>query len=401
MNALFGTVSKLSFAFLAVQKANCALGQDCADDGHRAGLGGRGWWWGAFWGGHLHSYGPRGKFFSLGLGGNLKLQLNVRAQGDEMGFYYRDLEKFDPMKGEVSWAPFRAAKDIAWRARNLLHGRNSDQVQSLASELDSWIDAYFDSENESSIQMLKDEKRYDLLDSDEDGNNWQIKSEAHDEFDIRSSDNTEPIEAAKEVFESMDILHAPDIPDAKDYEYFAAMALSMIGSYLAALESTFDIKEMKSVKRLTKDYQTHEVSRFGSQLIEAMEVVTYAESLKSIARIEETMRTSLEKALKKDVSIVEEQVKEQLTAIHNEHKDKQKKWGQLGKDESLKERDKSRAAVLAQWDADVSLQKKSIAKAAAALWAWLVDQRYKQSLQEFSPETIVKWISAHKKTLST
>jgi hypothetical protein len=335
------------------------------------------------------------------LGGNLKLQLNVRAQGDEMGFYYRDLEKFDPMKGEVSWAPFRAAKDIAWRARNLLHGRNSDQVQSLASELDSWIDAYFDSENESSIQMLKDEKRYDLLDSDEDENNWQIKSEAHDEFDIRSSDNTEPIEAAKEVFESMDILHAPDIPDAKDYEYFAAMALSMIGSYLAALESTFDIKEMKSVKRLTKDYQTHEVSRFGSQLIEAMEVVTYAESLKSIARIEKTMRTSLEKALKKDVSIVEEQVKEQLTAIHNEHKEKQKKWGQLGKDESLKERDKSRAAVLAQWDADVSLQKKSIAKAAAALWAWLVDQRYKQSLQEFSPETIVKWISAHKKTLAT
>ena len=401
MNALFGTVSKLSFALLAVQKANCALGQDCADDGHRAGLGGRGWWWGAFWGGHLHSYGPRGKFFSLGLGGNLKLQLNVRAQGDEMGFYYRDLEKFDAMKGDVSWAPFRAAKDIAWRARNLLHGRNNDQVQSLASELDSWIDAYFDSESESSIQMLKDEKRYDLLDSDEDGNNWEIKSEAHDEFDIRSSDNTEPIEAAKEVFESMDILHAPDIPDAKDYEYFAAMALSMIGSYLDALESTFDIKEMKSVKRLTKNYQTHEVSRFGSQLIEAMEVVTYAESLKSIARIEETMRTSLEKALKKDVSIVEEQVKEQLTAIHNEHKDKQKKWGQLGKDESLKERDKSRAAVLAQWDADVSLQKKSIAKAAAALWAWLVDQRYKQSLQEFSPETIVKWISAHKKTLST
>ena len=81
-----------------------------------------------------------------------------------MGFYYRDLEKFDPMKGDVSWAPFRAAKDIAWRARNLLYGRNNAQVKSLASELDSWIDAYFDSENENSIQMLKDEKRYDLLD---------------------------------------------------------------------------------------------------------------------------------------------------------------------------------------------------------------------------------------------
>jgi biofilm PGA synthesis lipoprotein PgaB len=33
--------------------------------------------------------------------------------------------------------------------------------------------------------------------------------------------------------------------------------------------------------------------------------------------------------------------------------------------------------------------------------AFPILQRYKQSLQEFSPETIVKWISAHKKTLST
>ncbi|PVE05707.1 hypothetical protein B472_14380 [Limnohabitans sp. Rim28] len=65
MNALFGTVSKLSFAFLAVQKANSALGQDCADDGHRAWLGARGWWWGAIWGGHVGSYRRRG-FFSQG-----------------------------------------------------------------------------------------------------------------------------------------------------------------------------------------------------------------------------------------------------------------------------------------------------------------------------------------------
>jgi hypothetical protein len=62
MNALFSTVSKLSFALLAVQKANSALGQDCADDGHRAGLGGRGWWWGAFWGGHVGSYRRQGVF---------------------------------------------------------------------------------------------------------------------------------------------------------------------------------------------------------------------------------------------------------------------------------------------------------------------------------------------------
>jgi hypothetical protein len=54
----------LSFALLAVQKANCALGQDCTDDGHRAWLGGRGWWWGTFWGGHVGSYRRQGVFFS-------------------------------------------------------------------------------------------------------------------------------------------------------------------------------------------------------------------------------------------------------------------------------------------------------------------------------------------------
>jgi hypothetical protein len=132
-----------------------------------------------------------------------------------------------------------------------------------------------------------------------------------------------------------------------------------------------------------------------------MEVVTYAESLKSIARIEKTMRASLEKAHKKDVLIVEEQVKAQITAMHNENREKQQKWGQKGKDKSLEQRNKSQAAVLAKWDLDASLQKKSNAKAAAALWGWLVDQRYKQDLLEFSPETIEKWISAHKKTLST
>jgi hypothetical protein len=46
----------LSFALLAVQKANCALGQDCADDGHGAWLGGYALLSGEIWGSHVGSY---------------------------------------------------------------------------------------------------------------------------------------------------------------------------------------------------------------------------------------------------------------------------------------------------------------------------------------------------------
>ena len=67
MNASFSTVSKLCFTFLAVQKANDALSEDRPDDGHRAGLGGRLWWCGVFWGGHVGSY-RRRVCFSQGAG---------------------------------------------------------------------------------------------------------------------------------------------------------------------------------------------------------------------------------------------------------------------------------------------------------------------------------------------
>ena len=314
-----------------------------------------------------------------------------------MGFYYNALNGFKPMEDEVSWAPFSEARDIAWRARNLLRGRDNKQVSWLASDLHAWIDAYFDQEKESSVQMLKDENRFDLLESDDKGNHWEIKTEAHNEFDIRTSDNMSPLDAAKEVFETMDIFHDQEIPEAKDYEYLAAMALAMIGSYIDSLENTFNIRKMKSEKRQDKNYQPHEVSRFGSQLIEAMEVVTYAESVKAIARMEETRRLAVDKSKKADVSKVEAQVKAQLAAIQKADSEKRRKWGQQGKEKSLAQRDKARNAVLAQWEQDKSLQKKSNAKAAAVLWAWLEEQRYKEDLQEFSPDTIAQWISHHKK----
>ena len=65
MNALFSAYSKLKSTILAIQEAKHALGQNCANNGYRRGLGGSGWAAGA-WFGHIGSYRRREGFFSRG-----------------------------------------------------------------------------------------------------------------------------------------------------------------------------------------------------------------------------------------------------------------------------------------------------------------------------------------------
>ena len=263
----------------------------------------------------------------------------------------------------------------------------------LASELDSWIDAFFDSEKDFAVQKAKEEKRYDLFETDEDGNIIRLVSEAYDELDAKTSDNTTSIEAAKEVFESMDILHDPDIPDAKEYEYYAAMALAMVGSYLENLKSTFDIKQMKRVPRLTKDYQPHEVSMLARDLISAMEVITYAESVRKLSQMEEITEATLNRS----EMLAKEGVAKGLEELKQAESEKRKAWGKIGKEKSLKRRNQSRDAVLAQHDQMDGLQKKSIAAAAADLWQWLNQEARRQELEVFSVGTITGWVSEHRK----
>jgi len=314
-----------------------------------------------------------------------------------MGFYPTSLDHFDSMKDEISWAPFSEAQGIVWRARYLLRGRTSKEVRWLASELDSWIDAFFDSEKDFAVQKAKEEKRYDLFETDEDGNIIRLSSDAYDELDAKTSDNTTPIEAAKEVFESMDILHDPDIPDAKEYEYYAAMALTMVGSYLENLKSTFDIKQMKRVPRLTKDYQPHEVSMLARDLISAMEAITYAESVRKISQMKEITEATINRS----ETLTKEGVAKGLDELKKAESEKRKAWGKIGKEKSLKSRNQSRDAVLAQHDQMDGLQKKSIAAAAADLWQWLNQEARRQELEIFSVATITGWVSEHRKGKSS
>lgn len=310
-----------------------------------------------------------------------------------MGFYPTNLDHFDPMKDEISWAPFSEAQGIVWRARYLLRGRTSDQVRWLASDLDGWIDTFFDSEKEYAVQKAKEEKRYELFETDDDGNIYRLLPEAYDELDVKTSENTTPIEAAKEVFESMDILHDPDITDAKEYEYYAAMALAMVGGYLENLKSTFDIKQMKRVPRLTRDYQPHEVSILARDLISAMEAITYAEAVRKISQMKEITEATLNRS----ETLTKEGVAKGLEDLKKAESEKRKAWGKIGKERSLKRRNQSRDAVLTQHDQQAGLQQKSIAAASAELWQWLTQEARRQELEVFSVGTINGWVSEHRK----
>jgi hypothetical protein len=64
MNALFSAYSKLKSTTLVIQEAKHALGQNCANNGDRRGLGGGGLGGGARFG-HIGSY-RRGGCFSQG-----------------------------------------------------------------------------------------------------------------------------------------------------------------------------------------------------------------------------------------------------------------------------------------------------------------------------------------------
>lgn len=313
-----------------------------------------------------------------------------------MGFYPTNLDHFDPMKDEVSWAPFSEAREIVWRARYLLQGRSSKQVRWLADEIDACIDSYFDSEKHQAISAIESDGRYELLETDEDGHFRDFKSEAFEDYDIKTSDNTRPIDAAKEVLEVMEVSCDPDLPDVKDYEYFAAMALAMVGGYLESLESTFDFKQMKRIPRQNKNYEPHEVSRFGSNLIEAMEVVTYAESVKKIIQLKELTEATIGRA----ETLAKEGVKKGIEEIKKAETEKRRAWGQIGKEKSLQRRNQSRDAVLAEHDKNPACQSKSIAAAAAELWLWLAQEARRQDLDTFAVGTINEWISAHRKAKS-
>lgn len=313
---------------------------------------------------------------------------------------YSQFNDFKPLKDEVPYFPITETRNIAGRARSLLriNKRTEDDVQAIATDASQIMEAYFDHEKEAKLEEIQQAKRWDLLDGDEDGNFLSFKSEAFDEFDIRTADNTPTIDA---LIEGMDYCFDPasiEVKDVEPYEYFAALALWFVAEYLENLETYFDFKQLKRVKRPHKKYTAEEVLRFGQKIFEAFEAVAHAEQLRAIKRVEEKYEAKIQKILDEKSRIsksasekMSEEVRREIEEeSKNDRRERAKKMAALSK----KSRNASMDAVLAKWDSEPQLQALSAAKAGAKLSAWLGTQ----DLEVFEPRTVAEWVSAHKKS---
>jgi hypothetical protein len=314
---------------------------------------------------------------------------------------YSQFNDFKPLKDEVPYFPITEARNIAGRARSLLriNKRTEDDVQAIATDASQIMEAYFDHEKEEKLEEIQREKRWDLLNGDEDGNFLSFKSEAFDEFDIRTSNNTPTIDA---LIEGIDYCFDPasvEVKDVESYEYFAVLTLWFIADYLQGLETKFEFKQLKRVKRTDKKYTAEEVLQFGQKIFEAFEAVAHAEQLRAIKRVEEKYESKIQKILddksKISKSASEKMSEEVRREIEEESKNDRREHAKKMAALSKKSRNESMDAVLAKWDGEPPLQALSAAKSGAKLSTWLGTQ----NLEFFEPRTVAEWVSAHKKKI--
>lgn len=310
--------------------------------------------------------------------------------------YWNQFDNFDPLTGQVSYWPFSQSSGIVWRARNLLRGRNSDQVRHLASFSGQIVSEYFSQAKSDEIERLKSEGAWEYFDTDEDGNIFDVNEDRLSERDFPTPDNTSEIDALTECIGGWDNVFGDGSPNPEPFEYFATMALGKIADSIDRVTYTYDFKTKTYAKKDRKKLESHDYTIAAGNVVEAMEAICHAESLRDIERLErrfeEQLKTTEKHTSAKVLKANEAKWKALQEQEAKQKTDHAKKMAELSK----ANRNKSMAAALAHWDQDASMQKLSIAKAGIKLSAWLATQ----DLYFFEPRTVSQWISAHKKTKS-
>jgi len=233
--------------------------------------------------------------------------------------YFRQFEKFDPIRGSVPDYPFPALPCIARRARKLLTGRTLSELKSAAGTIDWMIEEYFRSEKESYIQHALEHgaAEFGLLDKDqrtEGGLRYLLDNWPYDESDkpfIADADNTRDLDALTEVIGQYVVTLTTEtgrftlvddddeFSNAHEYEYFAVLALWKVADAVSRLSGSRPdysslipdelrvgaLADPATLKMLNDQsiYQTWA----ANDALEAMEAICYAERLQATARLED------------------------------------------------------------------------------------------------------------------
>ena len=235
-----------------------------------------------------------------------------------MGFY-KQFEYFDPQKGSLTDWRFPQASSVIYRARSILRDRSREEIFSIAEDADQIISAYFDQEKESVIDAIKADGRYDLLEGDEDRVTG-FKDEAAEHYDVRNSDNTSDLDALQEAIGSLFDPTVVVIEGLKEYEYFAVLALWLIGDFVQDYEHKYDFAQHKYIPRERNSLDSYDTAKAAKHLIDAMEAVCYAEKLRDIERLELKYQEKIEKIQagkavkidKKDLEGIKEELRKQI-----------------------------------------------------------------------------------------
>lgn len=220
--------------------------------------------------------------------------------------YWRQFEHFDPLKGQFPNWPFPQGMSIVYRARSILHGRTAEDIREIARDADSIIEQYFDREKESVLDAIKADGRHDLLEGDEDRITG-FKDEAAEHYDVRTSENTSDLDALQEAMDSLFDPTCVEIENPRECEYFAVLALWLIGECVDDLENTFDFQKRERVKRTDKKLDAHDTARMARHLLDAMEAVCYAERLRDVERTQNKYEAQIEKIRASHVSLSDEE----------------------------------------------------------------------------------------------
>lgn len=289
---------------------------------------------------------------------------------------------------------------IVSRARWLLRGRTSDQISRLASDADFSIEQYFEMARDDEIARLEQERDSHFCREvgDDYGISYQFDRDKLDELDIPTPENTSEIEALKESIGGWVDLSKDEVPDAKEHEYFAAMALWFIADAIERLEYRYDLNTHQFVKRENCRLEEFDYSRIGEYVIKAMEAVCYGERLQDIERVKGRFEERIDRLQK---ALESQQTKTEMTeqAIRDEvaakllQEDAQRKSEHAKKLSRLRHRDRddARQAVLIAWEQNPTAFP-SAEKAGNHFADWL--QRQGKS---FEPRTVTGWIRSYAK----
>lgn len=225
---------------------------------------------------------------------------------------------FDPIADQLPyWPGYQSAYGITWRARSLIRGRTREDIKDIAHDVDSTIDAFFESERDRLENFIRRDGRVDLF---EDGENYGsgIRSEAYDEFDIRSRENTTELDALTEALESFSDVPHSSVLDVRECEYLACFALSLLDDFVRGWECKYDHSSGEYLRRDPKEHSAADYRDAATILLEAQDAVGRGELLRAKDELAYRYETRIEQFKKREqnaeanLQTIAEQVRAEL-----------------------------------------------------------------------------------------